>query len=69
MLKPKHISNMYVLALFKTFLPTFLSGFIVFGPLDWVCIKIGILTYEGDSALDVQSLIVDSTKATLLDPS
>ena len=57
MLKPKHISNMYVLAFFKTFIPTCGSGFIVFGPLDWICIKLSILTFEGDQELDVKATV------------
>ena len=44
-LKPQHISNVYMLALLKTFVPTLVSGFICFGVLDWVCIKLNILTF------------------------
>lgn len=57
LLKPKHISNMYVLAFFKTFIPTFGGAFIIFGPLDWICMKLGILTFEGDPELNVQSSV------------
>ena len=45
LLKPEQISNVYVLSLFKTFVPTMASSFIIFGTLDWICIKLKLLTF------------------------
>ena len=46
LLTASQISNVYLLALMKTFVPTFVSGFIVFGLLDHVCESIGILKFS-----------------------
>jgi len=45
LLKTDQIANVYVLALISTFFPTMVSGFLIFGTLDWICIKVKILTF------------------------
>ena len=66
MLSTKQISNMYVLAFFKTFVPTFLPTLLVFGYIDTICMKLGILTFEGDEDLNVKASIEDTVKSSLL---
>lgn len=40
LLTPDQIANVYVLALLKSFVPSLVSGFLIFGILDWLCIKL-----------------------------
>jgi len=67
MLKRSQIENVYALALMKTFTPTFVSGFEIFGILDWLCMKLGILTFEGDVDFELTHSADDSVKSLLLD--
>ena len=47
LLKPDTISNIYVLMIFKTFLPTFATGFLLFcGLLEYIFVKIKALEIE-----------------------
>ena len=46
LLTTEQISNIYVLALFKTFLPTFCGGIVVFGPLDQLSHKLHLLKFQ-----------------------
>ena len=45
LLEVEHISNVYALSFMKTYVPTMAFGFIVFGILDWICIKLKLLTF------------------------
>ena len=59
----EQIANVYVLSLMKTFLPTFTSGFLVFGVHDHLCEKIGLLRFKEDdeSAVLKQPLLSEGT--------
>lgn len=46
LLGPNQIGNVYVLMFFKTFLPTLVSGFIIFGIADHVNMKLNLLAFE-----------------------
>ena len=46
LLSTNQISNVYVLMIFKTFLPTLISGFIIFGLGDAVNIKLKLLKFR-----------------------
>ena len=48
LLKAHHISNVYALALLKTFTPMFVSGFLCFGVVDELCEKIGLLSFTNN---------------------
>lgn len=57
MLKAEQIANVYVLSLLKTFSPTFISGFIVFGPFDDVAQRVNLLTF-GEQEHDYQKSLL-----------
>ena len=54
LLKSHHISNVYALALLKTFTPMFVSGFICFGVVDELCEKIGLLSFINNDKEEVK---------------
>ena len=45
LLGSNQIGNVYVLMFFKTFLPTFIAGFIIFGVADFINIKLKLLQF------------------------
>ena len=60
LLNSNQIGNMYALALLKTFTPMFMSGFLVFGVVDEVCEKVGLLTFtDNDKEEKKQDRIED----------